>query len=50
MNWQVLRWLVANLRYDYIKRTGQNTFVGGDNNNSGDFAENRFSLNLFATF
>ncbi len=50
VNWQVLRWLVANLRYDYIKRTGQNTFVGGDNNNSGDFAENRFSLNLFATF
>lgn len=50
VNWQVLRWLVANVRYDYVKRTGQNTFVGGDNNNSGDFAENRVSLNLFATF
>jgi hypothetical protein len=50
VNWQVLRWLIANARYEYIKRTGQNTFVGGDNNNSGDFAENRVSLNLFATF
>lgn len=50
VNWQVLRWLVANVRYDYVKRMGQNTFVGGDNNNAGDFAENRFSLNLFATF
>lgn len=50
VNWQVLRWLVANVRYDYTKRTGQNTFVGGGDNNSGDFAENRVSLNLFATF
>jgi hypothetical protein len=50
VNWQVLRWLVANARYEYTKRTGQNTFVGGDNNNSGDYAENRVSLNLFATF
>jgi hypothetical protein len=47
VNWQLLRWLVASLRYDYIKRTGENAFV---NNASGDFAENRFLLNLFATF
>ena len=47
VNWQILRWLVAGLRYDYIKRTGENAFV---NNASGDFAENRFLLNLFATF
>lgn len=50
LNWQVLRWLVASARYDYIRRTGQNTFVGGGDNNAGDFAENRVSLNLFATF
>jgi hypothetical protein len=47
LNWQALRWLVASLRYEYIKRTGQNTFI---NTGSGDFAENRFTLNLFATF
>jgi hypothetical protein len=50
VNWQMLRWLVASLRYDYIKRTGENVFVNNVNNASGDFAENRFLLNLFATF
>jgi hypothetical protein len=49
INWQALRWLTASLRYAYTKQTGRNTFnqavVG-----TGDYAENRFMLNLFAAF
>jgi len=50
VNWQVLRWLTASLQYLYTQQTGNNVFnqtVGG---NSGDFAENRVTLSLFATF
>lgn len=49
INWQVLRWLTASLRYTYTKQTGQNTFNQGVTG-SGNFAENRATLSLFATF
>ncbi|MEX2222015.1 MAG: hypothetical protein WEG40_09475 [Candidatus Rokuibacteriota bacterium] len=50
VNWQVLRWLTASLRYSYTKQTsGNNAFNQGAFGN-GDYAENRASLNLFATF
>jgi len=49
VNWQALRWLTASLRYTYTKQTGNNfeqtNFAG-----TGDFAENRVILSLFATF
>ncbi len=49
VNWQILRWLAASLQYSYTKSTGQGTFtensIGG-----GDYAENRASINFFATF
>ena len=51
LNWQILRWLVASLQYTYTRQTGGNVF--GNNLGrfgGGDFAENRASLNLFATF
>lgn len=51
LNWQVLRWLVASLRYTYTQQTGTNAF--GNNQGQfggGDYSENRASLNLFATF
>jgi hypothetical protein len=50
INWQVLRWLSAALQYEYLQQKNNNVFnqtVGGT---SGDFAENRVTLNLFATF
>jgi len=46
LNWQVLRWLTASLRYTHTKHTSNNAFGGG----GGDYAENRASINLFATF
>jgi hypothetical protein len=49
LNWQILRWLTASLRYTHTKQTGNDAFnqgVGG----SGDFAENRASINFFALF
>lgn len=49
VNWQVLRWLTASLRYSYTKQTGQNTFNQGVSG-SGNYAENRATLSLFATF
>lgn len=49
LNWQVLRWLTASLRYTHTRQTGNNAFnqagVGG-----GDFAENRASITFFAVF
>ena len=51
LNWQILRWLTARLQYTYTHQTGTATF--GNNQGlfgGGDFAENRASLNLFATF
>jgi len=49
LNWQILRWLTASLRYTHTKQTGNDAFnqgVGG----SGDFSENRASINFFALF
>ncbi|MGH7368498.1 MAG: hypothetical protein ACREK9_19005 [Candidatus Rokuibacteriota bacterium] len=50
LNWQLLRWLTTSLAYLHTKQTGNDVFnqtVGGG---SGDFAENRVTLSLFATF
>ena len=49
VNWQVLRWLTASLRYDFLQQMGRSAF---DNNQdgTGNYAENRVSLNFFATF
>lgn len=47
LNWQMLRWLTASLRYSHIRHTG-NSFNQGVG--SGDYKENRATLNLFATF
>jgi opacity protein-like surface antigen len=52
VNWQVLRWLTASLQYQYTKQTGGNAF-GNDQTGqfgTGDYAENRVTLGLFATF
>lgn len=49
LNWQILRWLTASLRYTYTKQTGNN-FDQGSFGGTGDYAENRATLNLFATF
>ncbi len=49
LNWQVLRWLTASLQYRYTKQTG-NTFNQGNLAGTGDYAENRATLSLFATF
>lgn len=50
LNWQILRWLTASLQYTYTKQTGNNTFNQGIAGDTGDYAENRASLNFFATF
>lgn len=49
LNWQILRWLSASVQYEHTKQTGNNTF-GQGSFGSGDFAENRAILSLFATF
>jgi hypothetical protein len=49
VNWQALRWLTASLRYSSTKQTGQNTF-NQDVAGTGNYAENRVTLSLFATF
>jgi hypothetical protein len=49
INWLALRWLTASLRYEFRKQTGQDAFnqaVAG----SGNFAENRVILSLYAAF
>ncbi len=52
VNWQVLRWLTASLQYQYTKQTGGEAFSNNESGRfgTGDFAENRVTLNLFATF
>ena len=50
LNWMILRWLTASIRYDFTKQTGTTAFQQGSFNNGGDFKENRATLNLFATF
>lgn len=51
INWLVLRWLTASLRYDFTKQTGTNAFnQGGPFSTGGSYTENRATLNLFATF
>jgi hypothetical protein len=51
LNWQILRWLAANLQYTYTRQTGSNTFGNNQGQFGGnDYSENRASLNLFATF
>jgi hypothetical protein len=49
INWQVLRWLTASLRYQHTRQTGGDSFNQASFGN-GDFKENRVTLNLFATF
>ncbi len=49
VNWQILRWLTASLQYTHTKQTGNN-FNQGNIGGTGDFAENRAILSLFATF
>ena len=48
VNWQALRWLTASLRYDFIQQMGRSAFDTQDS--TGNYAENRVSLNFFATF
>jgi hypothetical protein len=52
VNWQALRWLTASLQYLYTKQTGGNVFGNnqGGQFGTGDYAENRVTLSLFATF
>jgi hypothetical protein len=50
LNWQALRWLTASLRYEYSKQTGGNAFNQGVGTGTGNYAENRVILNLFAAF
>lgn len=50
LNWQVLRWLSLSLRYAHTKQTGGNVFNQTTVDGSGDYAENRASISLFATF
>lgn len=56
-NWQMLRWLVARLQYTYTISRGLNTFSQsstvsnpGTAGNTGNYAENRVTLGLYATF
>lgn len=51
-NWQILRWLSASLRYVYTKQTGGDSFgnVQTGQFGTGDYAENRATLSLYATF
>ena len=48
VNWQALRWLTASLRYDFLQQMGRSAFDTQDG--TGNYAENRVSLNFFATF
>lgn len=51
VNWQVVRWLVASLQYTYTKYMDVSAFgQSNTSNTSGDIAENRITLNFFATF
>jgi hypothetical protein len=49
LNWQILRWLSASLRYTYTKQRGTDAF--SNSFGSGDsYAENRASILFFAVF
>ena len=50
LNWQALRWLTASLQYAYTKQIGNGNNFGQGGTLGGDYAENRVSLNFFATF
>jgi hypothetical protein len=50
LNWQVLRWLTASLRYTHTRQEGNNAFREFTTGGTGDFKENRASINLFAVF
>lgn len=50
VNWQVLRWLTASLEYAYTKQTDADVFNQNAFGGTGNYAENRFTLALFATF
>jgi hypothetical protein len=50
LNWQVLRWLTASLQYTYTKQYGRDAFSQDLGGGTGNFAENRATLSLFATF
>ena len=50
VNWQVLRWLTASVQYLYTKQSGGTAFNQDAVFGTGDYAENRATLNLFATF
>lgn len=50
LNWLVLRWLTASLDYTYTKQTGGNVFNQSTLGGTGEYAENRVTLALFATF
>ena len=50
LNWQVLRWLTASLQYTYTKQYGRDAFSQDIGGGTGNFAENRATLSLFATF
>jgi hypothetical protein len=49
LNWQVVRWLTASLQYTYTKQYGRDAF-SQDFGTTGNYAENRATLSLFATF
>ena len=50
VNWQILRWLTASLQYTHTKQYGRDAFSQDIGDGSGNFAENRAILSLFATF
>ena len=50
LNWQIVRWLSANLQYSYTRQTGGQSAFNGGAGATGDFAENRVTLGLFSTF
>lgn len=52
LNWQILRWLTTSLQYTYTNQTGNNFNQGnaGATGGTGDYSENRATINFFATF
>lgn len=50
LNWQILRWLTASLQYRHTKQTGNNFNQVNATGATGNYAENRATLSLFATF
>jgi hypothetical protein len=50
LNWQILRWLTASLRYTHTKQTGNDVFNQAAAGGNGDFSENRAVVTLFVVF